>query len=80
MNKENLNRYCKVEMIYCILLDYNRIKLEINSKRKHWAYINSDGWAGQYWMGHWKNEAIEWNFEKWTEIKNMAHQNIWIQW
>jgi hypothetical protein len=40
-HKENLNKYRKTEVISHILIDNNKIKLEINGKENHKNHSNS---------------------------------------
>jgi hypothetical protein len=39
--KESLNKYKKIEIIPCILSDYNALKLEINNKNNSKTHENS---------------------------------------
>jgi exonuclease III len=40
-HKANLNKYKRIEIIPCILLNHNGITLEINSKENHKRHSNS---------------------------------------
>jgi hypothetical protein len=39
--KASLKKFKKIEIIFCITLDHNRIKLDLNNKRKHRKYSNT---------------------------------------
>jgi hypothetical protein len=56
--KASLNQYKKGEITACIISEWiNRIKLELNNKRKYKNIQTYRGWTTHCWMtsGHWRN-------------------------
>jgi exonuclease III len=40
-HKASLNKFKKIKITPCIILDHNRIKLDLNNKRNHRKYSNT---------------------------------------
>jgi exonuclease III len=40
-HKASFNKFKKIEITPCIILDHNKIKLDLNNKRKHRKYSNT---------------------------------------
>jgi hypothetical protein len=70
-HKVSLNKYKKIEMIYCVLLNHNRIKLEINSTINYRNYTNSCRLNNTYLklsVGHCRNQGKN---KKFLELNEM---------
>jgi hypothetical protein len=83
-HKSNLNKYKKVEIIPCILLDHNALKLELNNKNNSKKYANNNTLfntlnntlLNDQWVADERKEEIK-RFLEVNENENKTNQNLW---
>jgi hypothetical protein len=79
-HKASLSKYKKIEIVPCILSDYNALKLEINNKnssKKHannWK-LNNTLLNDELVIDEIKEEIKR--FLEFNENENMTYQNLW---
>jgi hypothetical protein len=83
-HKSNLNKYKKVEIIPCILLGHNALKLELNNKNNSKKYANNNTLfntlnntlLNDQWVADEIKEEIK-RFLEVNENENKTNQNLW---
>ena len=77
-HKSGLNWYQKIEIIPCILSDYNALKLELNHKRKVGKDPNTWRLKSILLKNEWVNQEIKEELKKIVEINDNENTTVRI--
>jgi hypothetical protein len=79
-HKASLSKYKKIEIIPCILSDYNELKLEINNKNNSRRHANNWKLNNTLFNDQWVIDEIKKEFKMFLEVsknENMTYWNLW---
>lgn len=76
-HKVILNRYKKIEITHCILLDHHRLKLDIHNRNKVYNHIKTEQFSTEWKMGQDRNKDIK-DFLKFNENEYIAYSSLWV--
>jgi hypothetical protein len=79
-HKANLSKYKKIEIIPCIVSDYNALKLEINNKNSSKKHPNNWKLNSTLLNDQWVIDEIKEEIKCFLEVnenENMTYWNLW---
>jgi hypothetical protein len=79
-HKASLSKYKKIEIIPCIVSDYNALKLEINNKNSSKKYENNWKLNNTLLNDEWVIDEIKEELKRFLEVnenENTTYQDLW---